>query len=162
MKKFILIALFLCTPAYSQNYIEDKIKKEPAPAQPAQQTYIENAKNTTASVKQGEYDYPLDLNKLGIKLPSTQDEALNNLLYSSQTIYYKLPQTYQFFQPSSTVEHKNLTLGTTYQTTTKEVFGFYLSTYLPEFNANSLFPWETNDQTTAHPSVASRGTCVYR
>lgn len=140
MKKFILIALFFCTPAYAQNYIENAVKKEPAKQT---QTYIENAKSTPASVKQGEYDYPLDLTKFGIKLPSTQDDTLKNLLYSSQTIYYKLPQTYQFFQPSTVVEHKNLTLGTTHQTVTKEVFGFYFSSYLPEFNANNLFPWET-------------------
>ena len=126
MKKilFILIAFFCSKVVFAQNYIENSISKN-------------------KSIKQGEYDYPLDLSKINIKLPTTEDEELNNLLHSERTIYYKLPQTYQFFHPSTVIEHKNLTLGTTYQTTTKEVFGLYFSSYLPEFNVNKFFPWDT-------------------
>ena len=131
MKKFLILVFALfCTPIYAQNYIENSVAKP-------------TTKTTAAPLKQGEYDYPLDLNKIGITLPVTNDENLNELLNSARTVYYKFPQTYQFFQPSSVVEHKNLTLGTTYQTKTKEVFGLYFSSYLPEFNANTFFPWET-------------------
>lgn len=122
--KYLIAFLLIINVSFAQNYIEKAIPK-------------------VTPTKQGDNDYPLNLNKIGIKLPNTKDETLKNLLSDSRTIFYKFPQSFQFFQPSSKVEHKNLTLGTTYLTTTKEIFGIYFSTYLPEYNANTFFPWET-------------------
>lgn len=88
-------------------------------------------------------NYPLDLAKEAIKLPTTSDLNLSKMLNDPRTVFYKLPQAYQFYQPSGKIEHRNLTSGTTYHTTTKEIFGLFYSSYLPEYNANTFFPWET-------------------
>ena len=144
MKTFsfsIFLVVLFCSSLNAQ-YIENAVPKSPVPVQQPQK-YVENTVPAKQSIKQGDYDYPLNLAKEGIKLPATDDPTLKQLLNDPNTIFYKLPQSYQFYQPSSTVEHKNLTLGTTYVSTTEEVYGVYFSSYLPEFNANTFFPWET-------------------
>lgn len=64
-------------------------------------------------------NYPLDLLSNGLYLPQTDDQTLMNILHARHTVFYKLPQVYQHH--------------------TK---GAFLATYLPQFNANSDFPWE--------------------
>ena len=78
--------------------------------------------------------YPLNLSEENIKLPRTNDEFLANVLYNRRTIYYKLPQVYQFHN---------------YPHTTN--YGIYYTDFLKDFNANLDFPWETTvGLNTAH------------
>ena len=88
-------------------------------------------------------DYPLDPRKLGITLPETHDPFLKKILTSKTTIFYKLPQIWQHWIPSSVIERRNLTTGLVTHYTTNPIFGIHRASYLPEFNANGLFPWET-------------------
>lgn len=88
-------------------------------------------------------DYPLDLNKAGISLPIVEDPQLKTIFDNRNTIFYKLPQVWQHWIPSSRIERNNLTLGEKSYTNTPYVWGIYFSGFLPDFNANNLFPWET-------------------
>lgn len=88
-------------------------------------------------------DYPLDLNKIGLKLPDTTSDELRRILSSRTTIFYKLPQVWQHYVPASRIEYNNVTLNTKTYYNTKQVYGVYFSTYAPDFHANSNFPWET-------------------
>ena len=63
--------------------------------------------------------YPFPPSSINLKLPQTQDPDLYRLLYSPDTIYYKLDQAYQ---KDGRVYHTN---------------------FLKDFNANQDFPWET-------------------
>lgn len=88
-------------------------------------------------------DYPLDLKTLGLVLPKVDDPELNEILQSPDTIFYKLPQVWQHYIPSSRIEYNNLTLGTKSYSNTDSVWGLYYSSHNSDFNANPLFPWET-------------------
>lgn len=88
--------------------------------------------------------YPLDLGKLGIKLPRIiSDPRMDHILHSPRTIFYKLPQVFQQYVPARRVEHKDLTLGGSNYSITRAVWGVYKTSFRPEFNANLDFPWET-------------------
>lgn len=88
-------------------------------------------------------DYPLDLEKIGITLPVVEDKELKEIFDNKNTIFYKLPQVWQHWIPSSRIERNNLTLGEKSYTNTPYVWGIYFPEFLPDFNANHLFPWET-------------------
>lgn len=105
----------------------------------------------TAPAAQDPDNYPLILADLDLKLPETRDIELQRLLTSPKTVFYKLPQVWQHFIPSSRIEWSNLTLGTKQYFNTDPVWGVFYSSYLPDFNANPLFPWETTvGLNTAH------------
>ncbi len=91
---------------------------------------------------QDEFEYPLNLEKEGIQLPWVYDTKLREILRSKRTIFYKLPEVYQFYIPPSQIKHVNLTLGTETYTTQRAVYGVYYTEFLSLFNANADFPWE--------------------
>lgn len=100
---------------------------------------------TAVPVKEAvvEPEYPLDLARVGLTLPETEDQELNRIFKSPRTIFYKLPSIWQHYIPASHIEHSNLTLGTKSYTTTQPKWGIYFAPFLSDFNANPLFPWET-------------------
>jgi hypothetical protein len=88
-------------------------------------------------------NYPLDLNSIGLTLPESEDQELNRLLKDNNTIFYKMPQVWQHYVPSSTTQETNLTLGTTIYKTKKSIWNLYSVKYNPDSHANFNFPWET-------------------
>lgn len=88
-------------------------------------------------------DYPIDMGKLGLVMPSILDDSkIDRVLRDPRTVYYKLPQAYQQWVPGRRVEHKDVTLGTSYFTSTAPVWGVYKTSFRPQLNANPDFPWE--------------------
>lgn len=88
-------------------------------------------------------EYPLDLKKLDLTLPNTNDRELTRLFTSRNTVFYKLPPVWQHYVPSSRIEQNNLTLGTKSFYSTQPIWAIYYATYNPDFHANFNFPWET-------------------
>lgn len=124
---YFCLLILICSVAHGQT------TKKPAPVP------------TTAPATKDDPEsyYPINLVDLDLKMPDTSDSELRRLLLNPKTIYYKLPQAWQHFIPSSRIEWNNLTLGTKQYFNTDPVWGIFRSTYLPDFNANPLFPWET-------------------
>lgn len=106
-------------------------------------TSVEIAAQTRSRQNIPDQNYPLDLQVLGLKLPEVDDLELNDILKSPDTIFYKFPQVWQHYIPSSRIEYNNLTLGTKSYSTTDPVWGIFYSSHNSDFNANPLFPWET-------------------
>ena len=126
-----LCALLLALPsiAIAQHRAQSNSTPAKHPRQPPGE-HVENA-------------YPLDLQKIGIRLPRTNDPELRRLFTSTGTVFYKLPQVWQHYVPASRIEEKNLTTGETAYYTRSHRYGLYHASYLPEFHANANFPWET-------------------
>lgn len=134
MRHFTFVFLMLVGVAHAQ---------QPAPRTtpiPPSKTKAESKPETPAIT---EPEYPLNLEKVGLTLPDTEDQELKRILTSPKTIFYKLPSVWQQFIPASKIEHNNLTLGTKSYSTTQPVWGVYFAPFLSDFNANPLFPWET-------------------
>lgn len=88
-------------------------------------------------------EYPVNLTNLQLSMPVTSDVELKRILDDPKTIFYKLPPVWQHYIPSSKIEWTNVTLGTKKYFYTDPVWGIYFATFLGDFNANPLFPWET-------------------
>lgn len=114
---------------------------------------------TTPTPADPESFYPVNLDDLELKLPETADPELKKILGNPKTIFYKLPQVWQHYIPSSKIEWSNLTLGTKSYFNTDAVWGVYYSSFNGDFNANPLFPWET---TIGLNSVHKDGDTKYR
>lgn len=125
-------------------------QKLPDPKQPVKQTTKETSKVLE--------DYPLDLKKVGLKLPEVTDPQLRQIFNNSNTVFYKLPQVWQHWIPGSRIERNNLTLNEKSYVYEPYIWGIYFSDYLPEFNANKLFPWET----TVGLNTSIKETNAYR
>lgn len=83
-------------------------------------------------------EYPLNLNKLQIRMPTTKDNRLADVLYDRRTIYYKLPQVYQHYINVEELAREGYnTRGLRSQ------YAVYETTVHQDFNANRDFPWET-------------------
>lgn len=95
------------------------------------------------NVARAQYEYPLDLNKIGVSLPATTDSELSRLFESKRTIFYKLAPVWQHYIPAGKVEHINLVTGVKSYTHTKAVWGLFYAPFLADYNANPLFPWDT-------------------
>lgn len=101
------------------------------------------SETTAASAAPAEPEYPVNLEKLGVTLPTTQDAELQRVLRDPQTIFYKLKSAWQHYIPPSRVEHVNTTLGMRSYSIQDMKWGVFYSTFSADFNANPLFPWDT-------------------
>lgn len=95
-----------------------------------------------AAVQANKARYPLNWTEEALTLPPIGDARLNQLLYSRDTVYYKLPRVHQQYNPPSQIEHRHTETGRVTYTTTEGNWGIHYSTFEPDFNGNFAFPWE--------------------
>lgn len=88
-------------------------------------------------------EYPLDLQKIGLRLPKTKDANLGYWFGDERTVFYKLPSVYQQYIPAATVTSVNEVTGQASYSQTQRKWGIFAASFQGEFNANPLFPWDT-------------------
>lgn len=87
--------------------------------------------------------YPLNFEKEGLRLPRIADNRMRSILSSKNTIFYRLPAVYQQFNPATVIEQLYKGYDKKITTAVKMQWGLFFATFLPDFNGNEAFPWET-------------------